>query len=101
MATPAAIPSSRFFGLTAASRNPKPSALAGVKLSIAAIHFGVSCTPPRARQFRAPTDSSNPPRTIFVHDLAEDGSPPACNDPDTAVKIAVTATMPRIQPTSM
>src|SRR5664279_4730007 len=99
MATPAAAPINRFLGLTADSTNPRPNDFTGVKLSMAVIHFGVACSPPRPRQFRTPTSSSRTPRTIFVQDAAADGSPADSRDPDSAVKIAVTTTIPAIQPT--
>lgn len=74
IATPAAAAISRFFGLTAESRKPKPRALTGVNESIAAIHFGVACSPPRPRHCLTPTSNSRTPSTILVQDAQAGGA---------------------------
>jgi hypothetical protein len=72
--------------------------LTSVKSSISTIHSGLSCIPPRPRHWPIPTKTSSAPRPNLIHEAATDGSPPVCGVLANAVKIAVTTTMPTIQP---
>ena len=87
MLTPAPTAMIRFFGLTADSRKPRPSALTKVKLSIAAIHFGVSWVPPRPRHWRRPTINSNTPSPTLTHEVPVEEESSVSSTPASAVKM--------------
>ena len=98
---PAAIHIIRFFGLIAARAKPKPRPLTAVMSSMACIHFGVSCSPPRPRHCFTPNARSNTPNASLIHDTVADGSPsesPSLLDRST--KITVATTIPSIQPSA-
>src|SRR6516164_7510655 len=100
---PAARHITRFLGLTADSRNPRPSALPKVSESIVLIHLGSSAATPglgRSRHCRTASPSSNTPKTSFSTDDTVDGFPvevlPAW--PTSRNTTTVTTTIPATHP---
>src|SRR5262245_11387785 len=76
-ARPAATPTdrARFFGFTAPSTAPRPSAIAGVSESIRPIHFGIFGSAPGAGRFRHSRLARSrkvTPSPIFSHDTELD-----------------------------
>ena len=91
-------------GLSAESRTPKPSALTGVKPSIACIHFGIAASSPGfGRPFHCFTPSAMAPRPSSRTTMSPSDGPLASSVAPVASRrrktSSVTSVMPATQPT--